>query len=76
MEHNMSQNEFALDIRGLSVEYRTDEGTVKALNGLNLSIKKGTSLGLVGETGAGNNDRAFNPEADPRPAWQDCQRKY
>ena len=49
----MSQNEFALDIRGLSVEYRTDEGTVKALNGLNLSIKKGTSLGLVGETGAG-----------------------
>ena len=26
MEHNMSQNEFALDIRGLSVEYRTDEG--------------------------------------------------
>lgn len=53
MEHNMSQNEFALDIRGLSVEYRTDEGTVKALNGLNLSIKKGTSLGLVGETGAG-----------------------
>ena len=53
MEHNMSQNEFALDIRGLSVEYRTDAGTVKALNGLNLSIKKGTSLGLVGETGAG-----------------------
>ena len=49
----MAQNEFALDIRGLSVEYRTDEGTVKALNGLNLSIKKGTSLGLVGETGAG-----------------------
>lgn len=40
-------------IKNLYVEYRTDDGIVKALNGIDLLIKKGTTLGLVGETGAG-----------------------
>lgn len=40
-------------IKDLVVEYRTRAGVVKALNGLNLSLKKGKTLGLVGETGAG-----------------------
>ena len=55
MSENMIQteNNLALDIQNLVVEYRTDDGVVQALNGLNLSIKKGTALGLVGETGAG-----------------------
>ena len=42
-----------IQIRGLSVEYRTPDGTVKALNGLDLELRKGKTLGLVGETGAG-----------------------
>lgn len=42
-----------LEINNLKVEYRTDDGTVFALNGLDLRIEKGKSLGLVGETGAG-----------------------
>lgn len=42
-----------LKIKDLTVEYRTDVKTVYALNGINLEIKKGTTLGLVGETGAG-----------------------
>jgi peptide/nickel transport system ATP-binding protein len=42
-----------LEIYGLSVEYRTDDGTVYALNGMELQIEKGKTLGLVGETGAG-----------------------
>jgi len=45
--------ENALEIKNLVVEYRTREWTVQALNGLNLEIKRGTTLGLVGETGAG-----------------------
>ena len=45
--------EAALEIRDLVVEYATDDGCVQALNGLNLTIEKGTTLGLVGETGAG-----------------------
>ncbi len=47
------ENLLALNIKGLIVEYRTDDGVVHALNGLDLSIKKGQTLGLVGETGAG-----------------------
>jgi peptide/nickel transport system ATP-binding protein len=47
------ETENALEIRDLVVEYRTRDGVVKALNGLNLEIKRGTTLGLVGETGAG-----------------------
>ena len=42
-----------LDIKDLVVEYRTQSGTVQALNGLDLEIAKGKTLGLVGETGAG-----------------------
>lgn len=42
-----------IEIRDLAVEYRTRAGVVRALNGLNLSLEKGKTLGLVGETGAG-----------------------
>lgn len=46
-------NEIALEIQNLVVEYRTRDSVVQAVNGLNLIIKKGKALGLVGETGAG-----------------------
>ena len=49
--------EALLDIRGLRVEYHTDEDVVYAVNGLDLTIGKGESLGLVGETGAGKTTR-------------------
>lgn len=43
----------AVEVKNLFVEFRTDSGTVKAVNGVNISISKGKTLGLVGETGAG-----------------------
>lgn len=42
-----------LDIKDLVIRYETSDGVVYAVNGVNLQIKKGTTLGLVGETGAG-----------------------
>lgn len=42
-----------LDIKDLYVSYHTDEGYVYAVNGLDLKIERGETLGLVGETGAG-----------------------
>jgi peptide/nickel transport system ATP-binding protein len=42
-----------LEIRDLHVMYKTDEDDIYALNGIDLSIGKGETLGLVGETGAG-----------------------
>ena len=49
-----------LEIRGLVVEYRTEEETVQAVNDINLWIEKGKSLGLVGETGAGKTTTALS----------------
>ena len=42
-----------LEINNLAVEYHTDDAMVYAVNNISLSIKKGETVGLVGETGAG-----------------------
>ena len=42
-----------LEIKNLHVQYHTDDATVYAVNGLDLTVNKGETLGLVGETGAG-----------------------
>lgn len=42
-----------LEVRNLRVQFDTSDGTVKALNGINISLDEGMTLGLVGETGAG-----------------------
>ena len=49
-----------LEVRNLSVEYHTDEMTVKAVNGVSLSVDRGQTLGLVGETGAGKTTLALS----------------
>ena len=42
-----------LEIRNLTVEYRTDAAVIHAVNNVSFAIKRGETLGLVGETGAG-----------------------
>jgi oligopeptide/dipeptide ABC transporter, ATP-binding protein, C-terminal domain len=42
-----------VDIRDLYIEYRTFGGQVKVLNGVNLTVKKGEKISIVGETGCG-----------------------
>lgn len=49
-----------LEIKNLVVEYRTEDETVHAVNNLSLSLNKGESLGLVGETGAGKTTTALS----------------
>lgn len=42
-----------LEIKNLTVYYKTHDANVHAVENLNLSLKEGETLGLVGETGAG-----------------------
>ena len=42
-----------LEVKDLVIHYETNDGVVKALNGVNIHIGVGETLGLVGETGAG-----------------------
>ena len=53
----MNENNI-LEIKNLSVIYKTDLETVKAVNGINIAIKKKSTFGLVGETGAGKTTTA------------------
>ena len=51
--------EVVLDIKDLVVHYVLEDETVEAVNGVTLSLKKGQTLGLVGETGAGKTSTAL-----------------
>ena len=48
-----------LNIKGLTIHYITRGSTIRAVNGIDLSISSGRTLGLVGETGAGKTTTAL-----------------
>lgn len=48
-----------LKVSDLTIYYETDENVVKAVNRVSFSLKKGETLGLVGETGAGKTTTAL-----------------
>lgn len=52
------ENNNILEIKDLSVIYKTDLETVNAVNGISIDIKKKSTFGLVGETGAGKTTTA------------------
>lgn len=45
--------EHTLDMRGLCVDYVTDEGPVRAIDHLDLTVEPGEVLGVAGESGSG-----------------------
>ena len=49
----MANNNEFLEVKNLVVEYKSDGQIVHAVNGVNLKLGKGRTLGLVGGTGAG-----------------------
>ena len=49
-----------LDVRNLRTYFFTYDGVVKALDGVSFKIRRGETLGLVGETGCGKSVTAFS----------------
>ena len=53
------EQETLLSVKDLTIHYITDDGVMKAVNGISFDLKKGETLGLVGETGAGKTTTAL-----------------
>ncbi len=49
-----------LEIRDLRTHFFTEDGVVKAINGVNLEVARGETLGLVGESGSGKSVTALS----------------
>ena len=46
-------DEVILSVRGLQTWFNTDDGIVKAVDGISFDLHKGETLGIVGESGSG-----------------------
>ena len=57
---SQEKNSPLLKINNLKTYFFLDEGTLKAVDGVDLEIKKGKTLGLVGESGCGKSVTAFS----------------
>jgi peptide/nickel transport system ATP-binding protein len=49
-----------LEIRGLKTHFATDEGMIHAVDGVDLAIDRGETLGVVGESGSGKSVTALS----------------
>lgn len=56
----MADKQYSVEINDLAVRFSTVDGVVHAINGIDLKIEKGKTLGLVGETGAGKTTTALS----------------
>lgn len=57
MTHNQDsstvENDVLLELKNLKTHFHTHDGVVRAVDGVNLTLKRGRTLGIVGESGCG-----------------------
>src|SRR2546422_4849075 len=60
MSRALVTKDAVLEVKDLRVDFHTYAGDVKALNGVELTVKRGEILGLVGESGCGKSVTALS----------------
>lgn len=56
----VNHSETILEVQDLKTYFYTEDGVVKAVDGVDFSVKKGEVLGLVGESGCGKSVSSFS----------------
>ena len=56
----MEESELLLEVKGLKTHFFLDEGTVKAVEGVDFVLPRGGTLGIVGESGCGKTVTAYS----------------
>ncbi len=54
------ESDILLEVKNLHTYFRMDEGTVKAVEGVDFTLKRGITLGIVGESGCGKSVTAMS----------------
>ena len=53
MNKHTNSSEVILQVKDLKTYFNTDEGVVKAVDGITFDLHKGETMGIVGESGSG-----------------------
>ncbi len=59
MMDNKSTNDVLLEIRDLTVSFPSPSGTVRAVNGISYKVRRGETMGIIGESGSGKSVEAY-----------------
>ena len=51
--NNMKDQKIILDVKNLTVQFKTPHGIMRAVNNISFDLKKGETLGILGESGSG-----------------------
>ncbi len=54
------EGDILLEVKDLRTYFQLDEGTVKAVDGVDFKLRRGTTLGIVGESGCGKSVTAMS----------------
>ncbi len=73
--NGMPEEEIALELKNLRVKFVLEQETVHAVNGIDIKLRKGHTLGLAGETGAGKTTTALSLlRLVPHPGKVECDK--